>query len=210
MKFLNFDKVLCLSPHPDDVEYSLAGTVLKYKSTHFDLLCLTQGGDCDKTTSSSRLQEVVSCWNIANCSNYSLFFTPYKFLKELEEDEWINYIEEQFTNTVKYDALFIPSTEDSHFEHRQVSLMGFPLARTSLLPLIEYYSPSTLESWVPNTFVDIKDQIDTKVKMLNEFRSQLHRSYFSEKIVRGFHNNFQCSKKGLCTVEQFRINQVYF
>ena len=38
MKFLGFDKVLCLSPHPDDVEYSMSGTILKYKDTHFDIV----------------------------------------------------------------------------------------------------------------------------------------------------------------------------
>ena len=33
MKFLNYDKVLCLSPHPDDVEYGMLGTIMKYKDT---------------------------------------------------------------------------------------------------------------------------------------------------------------------------------
>ena len=27
MKFLNCNRVLCLSPHPDDVEYGMAGTI---------------------------------------------------------------------------------------------------------------------------------------------------------------------------------------
>jgi LmbE family N-acetylglucosaminyl deacetylase len=50
MKFLNFNRVLVLAPHPDDAEYSMSGVVLKYTDTHFDILCLTQGGDCDSTT----------------------------------------------------------------------------------------------------------------------------------------------------------------
>ena len=44
MRFLNFKRVLCLSPHPDDVEYSMAGSILKYKDTKFDLFCLSCGG----------------------------------------------------------------------------------------------------------------------------------------------------------------------
>jgi len=54
MKFLNFNRVLCLAPHPDDAEYSMAGVVLKYLDTYFDILCLTEGGYCDVTTSQSR------------------------------------------------------------------------------------------------------------------------------------------------------------
>ena len=37
MKLLNFDKVLCLSPHPDDVELGLAGSIIKYYDTDFDI-----------------------------------------------------------------------------------------------------------------------------------------------------------------------------
>ena len=45
MKFLNYDKVLCLSPHPDDVEYAMLGSILKYKDTKFDIVVLSEGGD---------------------------------------------------------------------------------------------------------------------------------------------------------------------
>ena len=47
MKFLNYDKVLCLSPHPDDAEYGMLGTIMKYKDTKFDIVVLSQGGDFD-------------------------------------------------------------------------------------------------------------------------------------------------------------------
>ena len=38
MKFLNYDKVLCVSPHPDDVEVGMMGSAIKYPDTHFDKL----------------------------------------------------------------------------------------------------------------------------------------------------------------------------
>ena len=50
MKFLNYDRVLCLSPHPDDVEYGMLGTIMKYKDTKFDLVVLSEGGDFDEST----------------------------------------------------------------------------------------------------------------------------------------------------------------
>ena len=54
MKFLNYDRVLCLSPHPDDVEYGMLGTMMKFKDTKFDLLTTSIGGNFDKTTSKER------------------------------------------------------------------------------------------------------------------------------------------------------------
>ena len=44
MKFLNFKRVLCLSPHPDDVEYSMLATIKKNSNTKFDIFCLSRGG----------------------------------------------------------------------------------------------------------------------------------------------------------------------
>jgi LmbE family N-acetylglucosaminyl deacetylase len=40
-KLLNFNKVLCISPHPDDVELAMLGTIMKYTDTEFHVLCLT-------------------------------------------------------------------------------------------------------------------------------------------------------------------------
>ena len=68
MKFLGFNRVLCLSPHPDDIEYSMGGTIIRHSNTQFDILCLTQGGDYDVTTDNSRLNEARNSW-IANITS---------------------------------------------------------------------------------------------------------------------------------------------
>jgi len=153
MKFLNFDRVLCLSPHPDDVEYSMAGAILKYGSTHFDILCLTQGGDCDKTTSKDRLLEMESAWKTTDAKNYSIHSSDVKLLKDKDVDQWIQYIENNYTNKVKYDCIMTTSEYDSHFEHVIVSNFSAPLSRVKSYSIIQYRSPSTLETWIPNLFV---------------------------------------------------------
>ena len=50
MKFLNLNKVLCLSAHPDDTEYGVLGSMIKFGSTQFDVVVLSNGGDFDVTT----------------------------------------------------------------------------------------------------------------------------------------------------------------
>jgi LmbE family N-acetylglucosaminyl deacetylase len=127
----------------------------------------------------------------------------------MDIDGWVNYIENEFINKQQYDCIVTPSDVDSHFEHKIVYSLGYPLTRVSKISLIEYYSPSTLETWVPNVFIDISEYYDTKVNMLLQFSSQLHRSYFKEKTLLGFHTNFRCSKRSLDIVEQFRFKQVF-
>jgi LmbE family N-acetylglucosaminyl deacetylase len=209
MKFLNFNKVLCLSPHPDDAEYSMSGVVLKYQDTHFDILCLTQGGDCDVTTDINRIQEVIDAWEASGATNYSLHFSGIKFLKEKGVDEWINYIERNFTTQFEYDCIMTPSEYDSHFEHVLISSFAAPLARVRPYSIIQYRSPSTLDKWTPNLFVSLGDFYYIKKKMLLEFKSQIHHGYFSESVLDGFHTNFQCMKKGKGFVESYKIITAY-
>ena len=90
-----------------------------------------------------------------------------------------------------------------------MSAFGWPLTRVKGISLIEYYTPSTLEEWIPNTFIDISKVYKTKLRMLKEFTSQQHRSYFKEDTIKGFHTNFQCSKKGTELVEQFNLKQLF-
>ena len=62
MKFLNCDKVLCLAAHPDDVEYGMLGSIMKYTDTEFDILVLSKGGNFDESTSTARHKECESIW----------------------------------------------------------------------------------------------------------------------------------------------------
>jgi N-acetylglucosamine malate deacetylase 1 len=203
MKFLGFDKVLCLSPHPDDVEYSMGGTILKCKDTQFDILTLTYGGDNDMTNVSNRQLEVHEFWS--DISNANPTFIGNHKMKEYDEAGWVHLIEN--TTLTDHNAIVTPSSLDSHFEHRFVSNFGLALTRIRPISLLEYMSPSTQRDWIPSVYVDITQQYDKKLELLKTFKSQQQRSYFQNEQLKGFHIDFQCSKKGISLVEQFKLSQ---
>ena len=228
MKFLNYDRVLCLSPHPDDVEYGMLGTMMKYKDTKFDIIVLSEGGDFDITTKTERQDECRKVWeHIDNINGY--FIEDSKFIKDKEEDEWVNILETKF-NIEEYDCILSPPPEDSHFEHKQVSNLPFALARRSKCGIVHYKTPSTFDSWTPNIFIDInylegrtKDDGHSsetnvlflafiwyiKLNKLKFFESQQDKSYFSEESLKSFHSNYQCSTRGMNHVESFKIVRGY-
>ena len=207
MKFLGYDNVLCISPHPDDTEYSMMGTILKYSDTMFTCLQLCQGGDMDETTGKSRLFEVQNVWEEAECSNVNLLFTEVKYMRDMREEEWINFIEEKLSPSL--NAIVLPNEHDSHFEHRFVAGFGKALIRQRPITLIQYKTPSTDQTWVPNLFVDIDKEYHTKVKSLKKFESQQDRYYFRDDVLRSFHSDFQSAKKRKHYVEQFKILDLY-
>ena len=212
MKFLDFDKVLVIAAHPDDAEYSLLGSILKFVDTTFHILVLSAGGDYDKTTSRDRLRECKAIWkSIDNIIGYSaplMNDIPIgrRFVKNLKDDQIIHYIETSLDTD--YDCVFTPPEQDSHFEHTAVNRLGHTLARKKKMGVISYRTPSTLDTWCPNLYVEIND-LDEKIKLLSTFKSQSAHPYLKEEAIRYFHSNYQCLKRDMKYVESFRIESIY-
>jgi LmbE family N-acetylglucosaminyl deacetylase len=228
MKLLNYDKVLCLSPHPDDIEYGMLGTICKYKDTKFDIVVLSQGGNFDESTAKERQDECKNVWeHIDNINGH--FIDDTKFIKDKDEDEWVNILENKF-DISSYDCIITTSPTDSHFEHKIVSNFTYALVRRSKCGIIQYKSPSTLDTWIPNFFVDIgvienRNQEDghsnethvlfmagiwyIKLNRLKLFESQQSQPYFELASVESFHRNYQSTRRGIISVEQFKIIRSY-
>jgi len=196
MKFLNLNNVLCLSPHPDDVELGVMGTIFKYTDTKFDVLCLTKGGakGYDETNKIDRREEVNNAWKVTYPDNVKIHHSEKDYFEDLTEPGWINYIENKFVKKKKYSGILIPTGDDSMFEHRFVNKFGSALCRFSPMSLIEYHTVSTVNDWKPNLFIDIESVYPKKIKSLEEFKSQINKSYLQKKSLNAFHSNFQCSK----------------
>lgn len=200
MKFLGYDRVFCLSPHPDDVEYAMSGTILRFSETRFDILCMTPGGKCDETTRmTDRRRECVAFWG--GVGNVSLAFTEYDAL-DVNEDRLIHDLEKNHMQD--QDAIIIPCREDNHFFDRKINSVGRALCRVNPYNLIEYNTPSVDPSWVPNAVVDIADFYAEKKRRLACFGSQQDHPYFSDFCLNAFHSNLYYNKKGLGRVEQFK------
>ena len=206
MKFLGFNKALCLSPHPDDVEYSMLGSINKYKDTHFDIYCMSKGGDFDKSTHEDRWSENLKVWKTFD--NVSLSFAGFDFIKNHAEDYWVDEIENRFLDESKYDCLFVPTYDDSHFEHKIVNNLAPALTRNKRLSIVEYKTPSTLDEWTPTLFSEITPFYPTKLGLLKLFESQKNKWYFKEDVLLSFHSNYPCHKRGLEKVESFKVKQL--
>ena len=207
MKLLHFNKVLCLSPHPDDIEYSMSATIKKFQDTQFDIVCLTKGTSTDSSFGTSRVKEVQVFWEQLQCKNVRLMNPFYEAFESATTAEWITAIETLMPMS-EYDAIFTTSNLDSHQEHIFVRSLVPSLTRSKPISIVEYRSPSTLHSWTPNYFVSCN--IDDKINSLrNAFTSQLDSLYFSENLIKAFHSDYNCLKRNIEVTEQFSIQMLY-
>ena len=192
-------RALCISPHVDDVEYGMAGTILKHTTTQFDILEMIPENE-------ARFQEAKQFW--APVPNCNVLFSELNFAHGVQEREWIKYLG-GFFPLDSYDTLYIPPHQDSHFEHRLSNRIGIALMRASRAAIIEYRTPSTFNTWAQNMFVDVSSTYEKKAELLTIFESQRHCSYFEPDCIRAFHSNYQCVKRGLPLVEQFKVLTLY-
>ena len=191
MKFLNLDRILCLSAHPDDTEYGLLGSMMKFEETDFDVLVLSSGGDFDKTTGKSRQQECMKIWDRVQFNVSGRFFGK-KYVKDTPEDEWVNIIEQDY-NISGYDCILSLPKYDSHFEHRMVNHIAYALVRGTKCGIVTYRTPSTLEEWIPNYYVEIDDfSLDAKIRELRD-------GFVSQK-----------DKKNITKINPYEINKLTF
>jgi len=211
LRLLNFDRVLCISPHPDDVEIGMLGTILRCDETVFDIFCLTICGakGFDDSYKLNRIGEIENLWRKSFCKNVNFIKSECSYFEDKTEPGWINYIENSLMNTIDYDCIFIVPYKDSMFEHRFVNEFGQALIRHKPISLVEYNTVSTLNSWIPNMYVDITKVYYKKVELLKEFESQLGKRYFSNEATLANNTNFQCCKKGMDKVEKYRIIEEY-
>ena len=71
MKFLNSSHAIVIGAHPDDIEYGMLGTFLKYTDTRFRIIVLSGGGDFDNSTTESVLLEYL---NFRRLNNNDIIF----------------------------------------------------------------------------------------------------------------------------------------
>lgn len=185
MKLLSLNNVVVLSPHPDDIEYSLAGTILKHTDTLFHIFNMSMGGDFDLADKTRNL-ESVKAWQ--GVTNISAIYNRYSLIKDTPQDELVNWVENKID--FKYDAVLIPPICDFHFEHKIISQVGRALTRQNPISLIEYATPSMSNDWVPDMFVDITNYYKQKKEMLACFETQKHRKYFTDECIDSFHTAF--------------------
>ena len=222
MKFLGLDNVVCLSPHPDDTEYSMGGTILKHYDTKFYIFIMSKGGAPGFDPSNEefdRREEVNNFWRDIGAQNVNVIYSNRDYLENRSEPGWINHIENLFftehgNNQIDFmgepaRCLMIPPREDSQFEHQFVNKLGYGLIRCLPITLIEYQTVSTLNAWNSNLNINITNEYSRKIDAMKMFISQINKSIFTDTTLQSFHYDYKLNRRGIKYSEKFKILEYF-
>lgn len=171
--------ILCLSPHPDDLEFGAAGTLIRYADAgHIVyLMIMTQGsmgGD-----PGIRFHEQEKSGKIIGAKR--VFWGGFEDTK-LETNSHSISIVEKIIKQLEPDIIFSCYGDDTHQDHRNLNTITNSAARN--FPNVLFYETVTsAPSFSPNVFCDIESVLERKIEALKAHDSQMLRTNIANSTI---------------------------
>ncbi len=205
------NKILILSPHPDDETLGCGGTILKYKKKGWkiDIIFFTKmtndlfsGKEIKKR--SNEISKISKLYKFNKIYNFDY---PTTSLDQVSDYELISKIK-NVLNKSKPNTIFYPSEYDIHSDHNKVSRCFLSNIKSFRFNFIEkVYSYEILSetnfnfknSFKPNHFENISNQMNMKIKILKIFKSEIKKHPFPRSLdsvislakLRGSQSNYK-------------------
>jgi LmbE family N-acetylglucosaminyl deacetylase len=182
-------KVLAVGAHPDDIEFQCAGTLSKYRRQgHHIAIAIATNGEVGSSTHTKeeitaiRKKEAQASAAMIEAELYWLNY-PDEFLFNTPETR-LKFID--IVRQARPDLIICPNPQrDYHPDHTTTGQIIWDIhvmvtvpnivtihAPCTVIPDIVYMDTTAGVNLIPNRFVDISDDIETKKKMLACHKTQ--------------------------------------
>lgn len=174
------NRVLAISPHPDDVELGCFGTLAAYADHGHEIHILvmtdgSRGGDPEK-----REKE---CRRSANLIGAAVHFAGIRDCRVADSYETIDIIETSLEK-VKPRLVIGPSGKDTHQDHRNTARAMISATRRFPDQVLVYQTPSTTIDFTPICHFDVTDYYHLKEEAVRIHTSQSEKYYAAARAVR--------------------------
>ena len=218
------NKILVISAHPDDEILGCGGTVAKLVQKGYGVFTLILGEGItsrdDRRDRKKREKEIIELQKQSKLAN-KILGVKESFFSEFPDNRFdtvplldIVKVIEKIKNQIKPEIIFTHYKNDLNIDHR----ITYNAVITATRPVVgehvkEVYSFETLSStewnfplgFSPNTFFDISETIDVKLKAFKEYKAEL-REYPHPRSLEGLKINAEYwgIKIGVKYAEVFR------
>lgn len=188
-------KILAFGAHPDDIEVSVGGTILKYRQRGDQVIGIIVTVPFNKEI---RIEEAKKAAAILDMDLKILDLNPNEVI-------FTRKLVGTFDNIIgKYapDIIYTHWINDTHQDHRNVALTTIAAARynKSSLYMYEQTIPGGIgiSSFKAQLYIDISDVIDKKMESILAHRSQVYKNkewWLSGLKGRCAHHGYQIGVK---------------
>ncbi len=174
--------ILVLAPHNDDEVLGVGGTISKYvKSGHDVYVCEVTSGSMYETLQN----EAKRAHEYLGIKDTFFLNLPVGKLKVTEPYE-INAKVNEIVKKVRPEIVYLPFLGDMHIDHREVAEAAMvalrPIGDYSIREIYMYETlsetgwniPSDERCFNPNVWVDITENMESKIHAMSFYQSQLN------------------------------------
>lgn len=171
--------VLAIGAHPDDVEIGVGATLAAHARAGDRVVILTLSGGAIGGSADARREESLAAAAVIGAQLVHLDFEDTK----LNPADGVITEIERVVAGVRPHRIYTHSAHDRHQDHRAVN-QATQVAARKVPNVACYQSPSCTVEFRPDQFQDVAEVLDVKLRMLAAYRSQAHRDYMAEDLVR--------------------------
>ena len=206
--------VLVLCAHPDDEVLGCGGTIARLadEGCSIELLTFTDGLSA-RGTKGDRYDQLEKSCKMLGIKNYACGQFPDNKIDSVPLLELCKFIENSVKNTP--DIILTHHPDCLNIDHSLVyraTITSFRPQKGDRLKIYSYYVPSStdynpLNMFVANTYVDVKDYKDIKLKCLRECYGSEMREYPHSRSYKNVENLMKVSgaEVGLEYAEKFQL-----
>lgn len=200
---MEFKSILAIGAHPDDIELSCFGFLLKQQKLGSNIHAFIASPDSltENPKTEIRTKESQEAFSLIPESNL--------FIRTTNNINMENYQEicDQIRNMAisnNIDLVIVHYPKDTMQEHRLLNEITMTALRRLPVSIFLYKSPSTIK-FIPNLFVDINKEYDAKVKAISCHKTQANKEYMHPDSIKIFNQGWDGKSIGIDIYEQFNI-----
>lgn len=217
-------KALVLAPHPDDEVLGCGGTIAHIAKVgghvHVGIVTRADGPGFPPDTVAIGRREAAAAHGVLGVRQTHYLDQPAVGLDMISGAE-LNRVVGELVESLAPDTLFVPFLGDVHVDHQRIfqaamvavrpRSVGVPVRVLAYETLSEtnWYAPGITPAFVPDTFIDIGETIETKLRAFACFASQVRefpderslRALEAQAVVRGA-TVFRRAAEAFMTVRQ--------
>tara|TARA_B100000902_G_scaffold395672_1_gene454776 strand:+ start:8279 stop:8914 length:636 start_codon:yes stop_codon:yes gene_type:complete len=208
---IEFNKVMCISAHPDDIELSMGGSVSRFKEMNIDVYFVINYIPCDFTTASykERINEVHDSLNVFGIPKENLIINNFRD-KSMREKI---YDMDNIISSISPDAVFTHYENDVHQDHRDVFNVVYSSCRNKSVSLFMWENNMVggllKDTFNPNFFIKLNENnINEKINSWKCHKSQYKKYQCIDEDMK----NYSKYLGRLCKtnfVEQFKSIKLF-
>lgn len=185
---INIERVLVLSPHPDDGELGAGGTIARFieegKEVYYVAFSCCQDSLADNLPPDTLKIECNKSTNILGIPAKNIIVLDYRVRTFPSHRQEILEQLVEFNKYIKPDLVLAPSSNDIHQDHQTIyaeTLRAFKKSAS----IWGYEHPWNNLGFTTDVFINLHEKhLLTKIKALKQYKSQDSRPYFDEQYIR--------------------------